>query len=358
MALLREEIMRLFGSCVSCLLILGCGSKPSVDIRARLATDAVTVDADDPSVWVNPADPARSLIIGTNKVPAPQGALVVFGLDGKTRQTVAGLDRPNNVDVEYGLSLGGRPVDIAVTTERLKHQLRIYRIAPDGLTEVTANNGIPVFEGQDGDEGAPMGISLYRRPHDGAVFAIVGRKTGPAQGYLWHYRLIDDGAGHVKGVKVREFGSYSGKKEIEAIAVDDELGYIYYADELFGIHKWKADPDDPEAGRELAVFGQSGFTQDHEGIAIYATGRGAGYIVCTDQIENNTVYRIFRREGAAGSPHQHELVKAVRSDADSTDGIEVTSAALGSDFPKGLLVVMNSKGKNFLIYDWRDIGLQ
>jgi hypothetical protein len=26
----------------------------------------------------------------------PKGALVVFGLDGKTRQTVAGLDRPNN----------------------------------------------------------------------------------------------------------------------------------------------------------------------------------------------------------------------------------------------------------------------
>ena len=30
------------------------------------------------------------------------------------RQFVAGIDRPNNVDVEYGLSLAGRPLDIAV----------------------------------------------------------------------------------------------------------------------------------------------------------------------------------------------------------------------------------------------------
>ena len=47
---------------------------------------------------------------------APKGALVVFGLDGKTRQTVAGLDRPNNVDIEYGLRVAGQDIDIAVAT--------------------------------------------------------------------------------------------------------------------------------------------------------------------------------------------------------------------------------------------------
>ena len=83
---------------------------PSVDIRASVATAPVTDDADDPAVWVHPSDPARSLIIGTNKVAAPAGALVVFGLDGKIRQTIAGLDRPNNVDVEYGLVVGGQPL--------------------------------------------------------------------------------------------------------------------------------------------------------------------------------------------------------------------------------------------------------
>jgi len=30
-----------------------------------------------------------------------------------------------------------------------------------------------------------MGVALYRRPGDGAVFAIVGGKSGSADGDLW-----------------------------------------------------------------------------------------------------------------------------------------------------------------------------
>lgn len=355
-----------------CLLLLlaGCttpashpankaGTPAGAIIKPVVATDPVSEDPDDPAIWINPADPSLSLILGTNKTPAPGGALVVFGLDGRTRQTIANIDRPNNVDVEYGLAVGGKPTDIAVLTERLKQRLRVFRIPPDGsgLRDISAGGGLPVFEGRRGDEGAPMGIALYRRPKDGAVFAIVGRKTGPKEGYIWQYRLQDDGTGKVRGVKVREFGAFSGDGEIEAIAVDDALGHVYYADEGDGIHKWHADPDHPEAGRELAHFGKTGFRQDREGIGIYARPDGAGYIVCTDQVERNSRYLLFRREGAPGSPHNHEeLLGAVAGGADSTDGIEVTAAALGPQFPNGLLVVMNSAGRNFLIYRWDDVA--
>src|SRR5207249_11045087 len=106
---------------------------------------------------------------GTNKVKAPKGALVVFGLDGKTRQTVAGLDRPNNVDIEYGLRVAGQDIDIAVATERLKSQLRVFKIAPDGsgISDVTSPGNTSVFAGRDGEQAAAMGISLYRRRRDG-----------------------------------------------------------------------------------------------------------------------------------------------------------------------------------------------
>jgi 3-phytase len=202
-----------------------------------------------------------------------------------------------------------------------------------------------------------MGIALYRRPSDGVIFAVVGRKTGPKQGYLWQYRLEDNGSGKVKGTKVREFGTFSGDGEIEAIAVDDALGYVYYADEGNGIHKWRADPDHPDAGRELAHFGRTGFQQDREGIAIYARQDGTGYIVCTDQLDGNSRYLLFRREGEPGNPHDHEKsLGAVTGAADSTDGIEVTSTGLGSHFPNGLLVVMNSAGRNFLMYRWEDVA--
>ena len=334
-------------------------SHPSVDIRAALATAAVSDDPDDPAIWVHPTDPARSLIIGTNKVAAPSGAIVVYGLDGRIRQTISGLDRPNNVDIEYGLAIGGQPTDIAVVTERLKHRLRIFRIPRDGgpLADISSGGGAAVLAGETGERAEPMGIALYRRPRDGAIFAIVSPKTGPQQGYLWQYRLEDDGAGRVKASYVRRFGGFSGLKEIEAIAVDDALGYVYYADEGNGIHKWHADPDAPGAARELAHFGRTEFAGDHEGIAVYARPDGTGYIVCTDQIDGNSHYHVYRREGGPGGPHDHApLIKCVRGGADATDGIEITPAALGTRFPKGLMVAMNSGPKNFLLYRWEDIA--
>ena len=121
----------------------------------------------------------------------------------------------------------------------------------------------------------PMGIAHYRRAHDGASFAIVAPKAGGTTNYLAEYRLtFDSAAGVVRGALVRRFGDFSGVGEIEAVAVDDALGYVYYADEEHGIRKWHADPDHPDATRELAVFGRAGFKMQREGIAIVATQMG------------------------------------------------------------------------------------
>lgn len=361
--LTRHESNQMISVALSSMILLSaCGSAPrsaAVSVIPALFTDKVSGDPDDPAVWIHPTDPARSLIVGTNKVAAPNGALVVFNLEGKTVQTIGGLARPNNVDVEYGFPLAGRLADIAVATERHERRLRVFEFTGnDGkLEEVSSGGGIPVFEGQVGEQGAPMGIALYKRPRDGDVFAIVGRKTGPVEGYLWQYRLERDGAGKVRGTKVREFGKFSGSAEIEAIAVDDELGYVYYADESCCIRKYHADPDRPDASAELAQFGQTGFAGNREGIAIYARRNGTGYVLCTDQIKGNSQYRIFRREGVVGNLHDHsEVLKVVEAGADSTDGIETVAAGLGPRFPNGMLVAMNSAGKNFMILRWEDVA--
>jgi 3-phytase len=349
----------------SCILVVAaaalCGCATAlmepVDIRSAGRTQTVSDDPDDPAIWVHPSDPSRSLIITTNKVDAPNGALVVFGLDGATRQTVAGLRRPNNVDVEYGLPLGGQPVDIAVATERYRNQLVVCRIAADGsgISDVTSPGNTRVFDGRSGEQAAPMGVALFRRPSDGAIFAIVAPKNGPREGYLGQYRLEDDGQGRVKATFVRFFGRFSGVGEIEAVAVDDALGYVYYADEGDGIHKYHADPDHP--ARELAHFGRTGYLADREGLAIYARDDGTGYIVSTDQIAGNSRYLIYRREGEPGAPHDHsKLLKIVRGGADSTDGLEITSRPLGPGFPAGLMVAMNSGARNFLLFRWEDVA--
>jgi 3-phytase len=327
-------------------------------VEAIRATDALPGDPDDPSIWIHKTDPSRSLIIATMKVAAPDGGLAVFGLDGKLRQFLKGADRPNNVDVEYGLDLDATPTDIAVLTERLGRRLRVYAIAANGngLRDISAGS-LPVLQGAAGDEGAPMGIGLYRRPRDGAIFAIVSPRAGPASGYLWQYRLADDGTGRAGATFVRRFGSFSGAGEIEAVVVDDELGVVYYADEVYGIHKWHADPDAPGADRELALFGTTGYQQDREGLGICALAGGKGFIVSVDQLPGDSVFHVYKREGEPGRPHDHSAeVLTFTGGADGTDGLDVACTALGPEFPDGLMVAMNSGPRNFLLYRWRDIA--
>jgi 3-phytase len=330
----------------------------SAVVRPVRPTQALAQDPDDPAIWVNRRDPSKSLVLGTVKAAAPHGGLAVFSLDGTLREFLPGADRPNNVDVEYGFPLAGAPTDIAVLTERLGRRLRAYAFTPDGseLRDVSAASLASVLGATPGDAGAPMGVGLYRRARDGAVFAIVAPKTGPKTNYLWQYRLVDEG-GRVGARFVRRFGDFSGGKEIEAVAVDDELGYVYYADEDTGVHKWHADPDAAGADRELALFAASGYRGDREGIGIYTEPGGAGYIVSVDQLPGESVFHVYRRQGEPGRPHDHTReLTTFTIGADDTDGVDVVSAALGAEFPRGLLAAMNSGPRNFLLCRWDGIA--
>lgn len=312
-------------------------------LKPVITTEQVQFDTDDPAIWIHPTDPAKSLVIGTDK--DAQGSLYVFDLAGKIVNKVAGLKRPNNVDIAYGISLNGSPRDVAIVTERETNKLRIFSL-PD--LQPLDKGGIPVFEGEQ--ERGPMGIAVYTNKSNHKTYAIVGRKSGPMDQYLWQYELNDDGSDKVKATLVRRFGKYSGKKEIEAIAVDNELGYVYYSDEQYGIHKYYADPEKGDA--ELALFGQTDFAEDLEGISIYKTGDSTGYILVSDQQANR--FNVYKREAAQGQSQQHQLIAAIPFSTIESDGSEVTNIALNDKFPKGVFVAMTN-GKTFQYYDWRDI---
>ena len=119
------------------------------------------------------------------------------------------------------------------------------------------NGGIPVFV-DDSVNNKVMGVALYKRPTDGKLFAIVSRKEGTANTnqYLYQYELKSDSVA-IYGELVRKFGQFSGTKEIEAVAVDTELGYVYYSDEHYAVRKYFADPD--KGDEELAQFALNGF---------------------------------------------------------------------------------------------------
>ncbi len=338
--------------CLPFALLCLSAAATAEPIKPVLVTAPVLFDSDDPAIWINPADPAKSLVLGTCKHPE-NGGLYVFDLKGRIirEKTILGLQRPNNVDLAYGLKLGGKLVDIAVVTERITNLLRVYTV-PD--MKAVDGGGLPVFE--DDPERLPMGIALYRRPRDGAVFAIVSRSTGPADGYLWQYRLEDDGAGRVRATKVRAFGRYSGAKTIESVAVDNELGHVYCSDERYGVRQYHADPDAPGANAELTVFAQENFFGDREGLSIYPTGPGRGYIIVSNQ--DGHTFKIYRREGEPGAPYAHPFLREVELSVRTSDGSDVTAANLGPDFPGGLFVAM-SEDRTFHYYSWAQLaGLQ
>ncbi|GAB3827915.1 phytase [Pontibacter rugosus] len=343
------------------LLLLSCQSQEQVQeqttVEAVATTDTAALkpvvitqetkhDTDDPAIWINPQDASKSLIVGTDK--NSDGALYVYDLEGKIirEKVVTGLKRPNNVDIAYGLMLNGTPTDIAVATERETNKIRIYSL-PD--MQPIDNGGIDVFP--DENERAPMGIALYTRPSDNAIFAIVGRKSGPKADYLWQYRLSDGGKGNVKAELVRKFGKYSALKEIESIAVDNKLGYVYYSDEGVGVRKFYADPAKND-NSELELFGEQEFMDDNEGISIYPTGDSTGYIMVSNQQANT--FMVYKREGEPGNKHQHKLIAEIPVSTQESDGSDVTNVNLGPKFPKGMFVAM-SEGKVFHFYDWRDM---
>ncbi|WP_018676738.1 phytase [Riemerella columbina] len=304
-------------------------------VKPSVITQKVNHDTDDPAIWINPKDASKSLIVGTDK--DTDGGLFVFDLDGKIVNKVLGIKRPNNVDIEYGFVLNGKPMDIALTTERETNKVRIFELP--SMREV---GSFSVFDGET--ERSPMGISMYKNPKTGNIYAIVGRKSGPLDNYLWQYQLVEN-QGKIDGKLVRKFGKYSGGKEIEAIAVDDALGYIYYSDEKYGVHKYYADPE--KGNQELAVFGIGDFVSDVEGLSIYPTSATEGYILVSNQQADT--FNVYRRENPTAGRIAEIPVSTLES-----DGSESSATYFNDKFPKGIFVAMSS-GKVFHIYDWRDI---
>ena len=319
-------------------------SKVESALQPIVVTETVFGDTDDPAIWINSSNLDSSLVLGTDKHKS-KGGVYVFNLSGKidSNRSRLNLKRVNNVDIAYGFNFNKVKIDIAVATERDAQSIRVFTLPS---MEIIDGGGIKVFE--DDSLNLPMGIALYTRKRDGNTFAIVGRKEGPSSGYLYQY-LLYDSAAIVKAKLVRKFGTYSGKKEIESIAVDHALGYVYYSDEQVGIRKYHADPDSADV--QLAIFGTNEFQDDNEGISIYTTSDNQGYILVSDQSANR--FNVYSRQGSLTNPHEHTLIKSIPFSTNNSDGSDITSIELPG-FKGGLFVAM-SDNKTFQFYSMAQI---
>ena len=80
-----------------------------------IITDKTPNDTDDPAIWYNSKNPEKSLILGTDKGDTT-GGIFVFNLEGKldTALSITNLERPNNIDIEYGFQWQDKIIDLAV----------------------------------------------------------------------------------------------------------------------------------------------------------------------------------------------------------------------------------------------------
>jgi 3-phytase len=327
------------------LLLAGLRSDDPVTVRATFETDPVPNGgdaADDPAIWVHPEDPARSTVIGTDKL----GGLAVYGLDGRQIQYLP-CGRMNNVDLRYDFPLGGKKVDLASSGNRKDDTLGLFGIDPDcgKLEDVAAR---PIRLGI-----RAYGSCMYRSAKTGVFYAIVNSPGGEVD----QYELTDDGHGRVDARRVRAF-KLGGI--VEGCVADDDLGHLYIGEEGMGIWKYPAEPD---GGTERTLVDRTGreghLTADVEGLAIYHAPGGKGYLLASSQGSNSFV--VYRREGA------NEYVMTFRIGAGrgidavrDCDGIEVVSAALGDRFPRGLFVAQDGDNEggnqNFKLVRWEEIA--
>lgn len=312
-------------------------------ITPDIITEKSLHDTDDPAIWINKSNPSQSIVFGTDK--ETEGAIYAYDLQGKIieSKTIRGLKRPNNVDIRYDFKINdSTKVDVLAFTERERQQIRLFSI-PD--MKPLDNGGFKVFEDDTNTAFRdPMGISLYTSAIDKSLYAIVGRKAGPENNYLYQYKINADSLG-VSLELVRKFGKYSGKKEIEAIAVDDALGYVYYSDETHCIRKYYAEPS--KGNEELACFGGDTFKRDIEGIAIVAHENGEGYLIVSNQ--QAETFNVFSRKN-------NTFIKEVNLSTKQTDGCDVATAPLNDTFKSGIFVAMNDE-MNFYFYDLDKLGL-
>jgi len=288
-----------------------------------------------------------SLILGTDK----QGGLHSYNMDGSAHELVSDGARPNNVDVLYGFRLDGRTVDLAVASVRGSKKgvgIKVWTIdaVKRSLSDVTVGTSLRVLGGKE-----PMGVCGYRSARTGRFYVFVTDEKGKVE----QYELKDAGGGKINGALTRtlKLGSLA-----EGCVADDELGFLYLAEETKGIWRFDAEPEAAREGKLVARVGENGLTADVEGLTIYYAGQGRGYLIASSQ--GNNTYKVYERAGENRYRLTVDPKEGRIDDVNDTDGICVTSCPTSRQFAQGVFIVQDGSNaggnQNFKLYAWEDVA--
>ena len=322
------------------LILAGCAttSVPQTATAPLVAATAETdpVDtaadaADDPAIWRNPADPAKSLVIGTDK----KAGIHVYSLAGK-RLSFTPADRLNNVDLR---TVGTRV--IAAASDRADVDAAHVSLF---TLDTAAARLVPLGRFPVGP-GEAYGMCLWTRARDHALFGFVVLKDG----------RIDQVAIDVSGTvpKVTTVRSMKLASQAEGCVVDDRTGLLYVAEEDVGLWRFDADPAAPATATPIAQVDGKTLVADAEGLALAPSGRRGGYLVVSSQGDN--AYTLYRLPGVTYAGRFRIGGGAIDGTSD-TDGIDLMLGDFGPAYPGGLFVAQDGDNapdtQNFKFVSW------
>jgi 3-phytase len=287
--------------------------------------------ADDPAIWRNPADPAASLIVATDK----KAGLYVYGLDGAIRSfTNSGL--VNNVDL---VDLGGAAGVIVVASDRndlTQARLQVYRL------DTASAALVPLATGPGG---AGEGYGLCLGTHGGSLRAYSVLKEGRT------HEVRIDLAGATPTFTMER--TLTVASQPEGCVVDQRSGTVYVGEEVRGLWRFAAGGTQ---GELVAPIDNQYLVADLEGLAIAPNGTDGGYLVASSQGDN--AYAVFDLPSL--TPRGRFRIAAGTVGAtEETDGIDLVLGNFGNAYPAGLFVAQDGHNapaaQNFKLVSWADV---
>lgn len=344
-----------FGASVLALTLAGCAPKevpvatrianalPAIDVAATAETVPVGTAnadaADDPAIWHNTANPAASLIVGTDK----KAGLYVYGMDGTVRGSSL-TGRYNNVALH-----SGERGTVAIASDRsdpLNSKLALF------LLNTGTGSLMPVASVPSGP-GEAYGVCVAPAPRaamagvQDAVTVYAAIKDGSVRQMLLTYNngKIEHSAG----------ASWKLATQIEGCVFDPATGMLFVGEEDVGI--WKIDVATPGSAPVLfAPVDGKALVADVEGLAIATNSGGGSYLVASSQGDN--AYAVF--DANTGKFLGRFRINGGAIDGTfETDGIELATGNFGPGFEQGLFIAQDGDNgggtQNFKLVSWAAI---
>jgi 3-phytase len=321
------------GACATVPPIMG---DPAVTVTATAETPPVGTAredaADDPAIWLNTANPAASLVVGTDK----KGGLYVYDLKGAQKHFIPapGL---NNVDL---IDLPDGRVLVAASDRSDLTKVQLFLALLDTATGTLAPAGKIVVGPGEG-----YGICMIKPAGAEGIIAY----SAPKGGTIYKTTITQAG------------GAFTGTTttlaqiptQTEGCIADPRTGTLYIGEEDAGI--WAIDTA-TGAKRMVAPIDNKMLVADVEGLAIAPEGKDGGYLVASSQGDN--AYAVFRLPGMT-PVGRFRIAAGTLGSTEETDGIELDNRAFGPDFPGGLFIAqdgMNApSAQNFKYARWDEV---